>query len=223
MHGVGCHHLLQCMKVKSESEVAQSCPTLSDPVDYSLPGSSAHRIFQARVAEWVAIAFLHGLHYMDSNPLFANSQLCFLEQTVQYLWCFCSIHNVNMNSAYLIVLLCGLNDFTCKGFRLFLVHVCLNVLPLVMWLFFILLLSERIKLKLIIKGLGLPGGSVVKNLLCNVRNTGSIPGLGRSFVPTKCMSHSYRAHDLKQEKPPWWESPHAAMKITTAKKKKVKE
>ena len=55
--GVGCHFLLQCMKVKSESEVAQSCPTLSDPMDYSLPGSSIHGIFQARVLEWGAIAF----------------------------------------------------------------------------------------------------------------------------------------------------------------------
>ena len=54
--GVGCHFLLQCMKVKSESEVAQSCLTLSDPVDCSLPGSSAHGIFQARVLEWVATA-----------------------------------------------------------------------------------------------------------------------------------------------------------------------
>ena len=55
--GVGCHFLLQCMKVKSESEVAQSCQTLRDPVDCSLPGSSTHGIFQARVLEWVAIAF----------------------------------------------------------------------------------------------------------------------------------------------------------------------
>ena len=55
--GVGCHFLLQCMKVKSESEVAQSCPTLSDPTDCSLPGSSVHGIFQARVLEWGAIAF----------------------------------------------------------------------------------------------------------------------------------------------------------------------
>ena len=55
--GVGCHFLLQCMKVKSESEVAQSCPTLRDPMDCNLPGSSAHEIFQARVLEWVAIAF----------------------------------------------------------------------------------------------------------------------------------------------------------------------
>ena len=55
--GVGCHYLLQWMKVKNESEVAQSCPTLSDPMDCSLPGSSAHGIFQARVLEWGAIAF----------------------------------------------------------------------------------------------------------------------------------------------------------------------
>ena len=55
--GVGCHFLLQCMKVKSESEVTQSCPTLSDPMDCILPGSSIHGIFQARVLEWGAIAF----------------------------------------------------------------------------------------------------------------------------------------------------------------------
>ena len=55
--GVGCHFLLQCMKVKSESEVAQSCPTLRDPMDCSLPGSSVHGILQARVLEWAAIAF----------------------------------------------------------------------------------------------------------------------------------------------------------------------
>ena len=55
--GVGCHFLLQCMKVKSESEVAQSCSTLSDPMDYSPPGSSVHETFQARVLEWGAIAF----------------------------------------------------------------------------------------------------------------------------------------------------------------------
>ena len=54
--GVGCHFLLQYMKVKSESEVAQSCPTLSHPMDCSPPGSSIHGIFQARVLEWGAIA-----------------------------------------------------------------------------------------------------------------------------------------------------------------------
>ena len=55
--GVGCHFLLQCMKVKNESEVAQSCAALHDPMDCSLPGSSVHGISQARVLEWVAIAF----------------------------------------------------------------------------------------------------------------------------------------------------------------------
>ena len=66
--GVGCHFLLQCMKVKSESEVTQSCPTLCDPMDCSLPGSSVHGIFQARVLEWGAIAF-SGLGHLLSTKL----------------------------------------------------------------------------------------------------------------------------------------------------------
>ena len=49
--GVGCHFLLQCMEVKSESEITQSCPTLRDPIDCSPPGSSVHGIFQARLQE----------------------------------------------------------------------------------------------------------------------------------------------------------------------------
>ena len=60
--GVGCHFLLQCMKVKSESEVAQSCLTLSNPMNCSLPGSSVHGIFQARVLEWVAVAIAFSKH-----------------------------------------------------------------------------------------------------------------------------------------------------------------
>ena len=85
--GVGCHFLLQCMKVKSESEVAQSCLTPSNPMDYSLPGSSVHGIFQARVLEWGAIAFSEGSPYglinllplSGSLPQFSNlksSLLC---------------------------------------------------------------------------------------------------------------------------------------------------
>ena len=61
--GVGCHFLLQCMKVKNESEVAQLCPTLRDPMDCSLPGSSAYGIFQARVLEWGANAFSEAIVY----------------------------------------------------------------------------------------------------------------------------------------------------------------
>ena len=67
--GVGCHFLLQCMKVKSESEVAQSFLTLRDPMDCSPPGSSVHGILQARVLEWGAIAF--------SLPLCSYQQLCY--------------------------------------------------------------------------------------------------------------------------------------------------
>ena len=64
--GVGCHFLLQCMKVKSESEVTQSCPTLHDPIDCSLAGSSIHGIFQARVLEWGAILLFSSisLHWL---------------------------------------------------------------------------------------------------------------------------------------------------------------
>ena len=59
--GVGCHFLLPCMTVKSESEVAQLCPTLSDPMDCSPPDSSVHGIFQARVLDWVVISSLRKL------------------------------------------------------------------------------------------------------------------------------------------------------------------
>ena len=71
--GMGCHFLFQCMKVKSESEVAQSRPTLRDPMDCSLPGSSVHGIFQARVLEWGAIAFsnlFRGIHKILLTPEF---------------------------------------------------------------------------------------------------------------------------------------------------------
>ena len=65
--GVGSHFLLQCMKAKSESEVAQSCPTLRNPMDCSLPGSSTYEIFQARVLEWGAIAFSERLAEFSSS------------------------------------------------------------------------------------------------------------------------------------------------------------
>ena len=65
--GVGWHFLLQCMKVKSEREVAQLCLTLRDLMDCSLPGSSVHGIFQARVLEWSAIAFSTEMQYLDAT------------------------------------------------------------------------------------------------------------------------------------------------------------
>ena len=73
--GVGCHFLLQCKKVKSESEVTQSCPTLSEPTDCSLPGSSVHGIFQARVLEWGAIAFsVKPLKGFSNEPIASETE-----------------------------------------------------------------------------------------------------------------------------------------------------
>ena len=74
--GKGCHFLLQCMKVKSESEVAQSCPTPSDPMDCNLPGSSVHGICQARVLEWVAIAFSN-INVLEPDILLLSLQASF--------------------------------------------------------------------------------------------------------------------------------------------------
>ena len=71
--GVGCHFLLQYRKVKSESEVAQLCPTLCDPMDCSLPGSSIHGIFQARVLDWGAIAFSQS--FPNKSFLLSNTNI----------------------------------------------------------------------------------------------------------------------------------------------------
>ena len=85
--GVGCHFLLQCMKVKSESEVAQSCPTLINPVDCSPPGSSIHGVFQARVLEWGAIAFSGIMHGQWANARFCNTEWRELwTYTFRYFW-----------------------------------------------------------------------------------------------------------------------------------------
>ena len=85
--GVGCHFLLQCMKVKSKSEVTQSCSTLSDPMDCSLLGSSVHGIFQARVLEWVAIAFSE-IHSTDIQ-ITKHTHTCISElQLNRVMWVF---------------------------------------------------------------------------------------------------------------------------------------
>ena len=86
--GVGCHFLLQCMKVKIESEVAQSCLTLSDPVDCSLPGSSVQGIFQARVLEWGAIAF-SGIYihtYTNSLYLYTHTEKAMTTHSSTLAW-----------------------------------------------------------------------------------------------------------------------------------------
>ena len=82
--GMGCHFLLQCTKVKSESEVAQSCLTLSDPMDCSLPGSSIHGILQARVLEWGAICFLLAANSTDYERVDSDC-------SVSQFYLFCSL------------------------------------------------------------------------------------------------------------------------------------
>ena len=91
--GVGCHFLLQCMKVKSQSEVAQSCLTPSNPMDCSLPGSSVHGIFQARVLEWGAITF-------SNNTI----------QSSKYYWSFMS-HKLLMWSHFEIGIFLVMSGF----------------------------------------------------------------------------------------------------------------
>ena len=86
--GVGCHFLLQCMKVKSESEDAQSRPTLSDPIDCSPPGSSVHGIFQATELEWVAIAFSLYLSYLLSKTMGCLSRYLMSSASIQKLFCW---------------------------------------------------------------------------------------------------------------------------------------
>ena len=94
--GVGCHFLLQCMKVKSESEVAQLCPILSDPMDCSPPGSPVPGIFQARVLEWGAIAF-------SRRPILVE-----VKKRVYKHCCFCSV-------AQLCLTLCDPMDCSLPG------------------------------------------------------------------------------------------------------------
>ena len=77
-NGVGCHFLFQCMQLKSESEVTQSCPTPSDPMDRSPPGSSIHGIFQARVLEWGAIAFSDTLSHLSLKQSYTASGIVIL-------------------------------------------------------------------------------------------------------------------------------------------------
>ena len=97
--GVGCHFLLQCIKVKSESEDTQPCPTLSDPMDCRPPGSSVHGIFQAKILEWGAIAFsgklvLNGYKYilwLGNSPSGRNVYKYFMKDMYQ---------NVQSSSVY---------------------------------------------------------------------------------------------------------------------------
>ena len=85
--GVGCHFLLQCMKVKSEREVAQLCPTLRDPMDCSLPGSSIPGILQTRTVEWVAIFFSNESKFKVKGKLLSCVRLLATPRTAAHQAC----------------------------------------------------------------------------------------------------------------------------------------
>ena len=110
--GVGCQFLLQCMKVKSESEVAQSCPTLRDPMDCSLPGCSAHEIFQARVlvhrGEQSAFRICQGTH--ASVTAAESPGRCAFGTQVWTLWILGSCKLGEMQAS--------VKHFRCKFFSL---------------------------------------------------------------------------------------------------------
>ena len=122
--GVGCHFLLQCMKVKNESEVTQSCPTLSNPMDCSPPGSSVHGIFWARVLEWGAIAFsnLHLQSHINEvypqakmyscNSAESSSKLSTWRKTAQLIY-----HTLIHKSQFLMGLIFKSKKLIFKSFK----------------------------------------------------------------------------------------------------------
>ena len=106
--GVGCHFLLQYMKVESESEVAQSCLTLSDPMDCSLPGSSIHGIFRATVLEWGAIAFSRSSVVLLVFSFWGGGRSTCSISHLEECW---SVQLLSMDLVFLLFLLSLLSHF----------------------------------------------------------------------------------------------------------------
>ena len=90
------------MTVKSESKVAQSCPTLSDPMDCSLPGSSVHGIFQARVLEWVAIALTQFTESLNVAMFWAPLHFLQIRESDKEIWSSALVIQNNLFSCYLL-------------------------------------------------------------------------------------------------------------------------
>ena len=113
--GVGCHFLLQCMKVKSESEVAQSCPTLSDPMDCSLPGSSVHGISRQEYWSGLSISSSHILilFQWDVETLLLHRFIPLSPFLCYYCYIYftCTSINVKKNQQYLVIVI-NLYNFT---------------------------------------------------------------------------------------------------------------
>ena len=130
--GVGCHFLLQCVKVKSESEVAQSCRTLSDPIDSSPPGSSVHGIFQAGVLEWGCVP----LHSYKYRLLQKWPTPCFPLTTLHPFSCLCASASSSfwnaLSLSHVINSIRGLSFepvvwFCCVKIDLYIYHVIYDI------------------------------------------------------------------------------------------------
>ena len=135
--GVGCHFLFQCMKVESESEVAQSCPTLRDPMVCSLPDSSIHEIFQARILEWGAIA-LCSIFFFTTLILPVHKHDIFLHPFVSSLISFISILYFSVHRSFV-----SLGKFIPKYFILFIAMV--NEIVSLIYYEFSLLLYRKVR------------------------------------------------------------------------------
>ena len=179
--GVGCLFLLQCMKVKSESEVDQSCLTLRDPMDCSLPGSSVHGIFQTRVVEWVAIAF---------STVFIGT----FKKKLR--WSLLPLHKCRMILSkmwypHMKKWWCLFNC-PCK-----LTHIVHLIRVYVLCVFQFVVLSGNVWIQMTFTE-SFPDGSVVKNLPANVGTTGDAglsPGSRRSPGEGNSNPFQYSCND----------------------------
>ena len=181
------------MKVKSESEVAQSCPTLCDPMDCSLPGSSAHGIFQARVLEWRAIAF--------SNPRGWIPKFVFIHPFIKFLLSTC-----NVTGGDAAVMTKDIPESRHGAYGL-LIHLH----PPKMWPVSQSYFNLRITLV---------GGTVVKNLPANAdwqvwSDTGLIPRSGKSPEAGNGNPLQYSCLENPMDRRAWWATVHGVTKSQT--------
>ena len=214
--GVGCHFLLQCMKVKSESEVTQSCPTLRDRMDCSLPGSSIHGIFQARVLEWVGIAFSFFFLGSHQTVLWPNNQqLSSLNTLIPLDWFrrpespFANGWTTFLRPFFPLLFI----EIVSAGYFLFRSSKKAQRNPQET-----LSLSHR-KLSFILSSLltiwGFPGGSDGKESVCSAGDLGSIPGLGRSLEEGNGYPLQYSCLDNPMDRGAWWATVHGVARSWT--------
>ena len=175
------------MKVKNESEVAQSCPTLCNPMDCSLPGSSAHGIFQARVLEWVAIAFSTCIYDVCLISVQLLSEILFWKKN----FCFINLKAIALRNPKV------------------------RFVPISYAFLFFFYSSFLQKLCLLLSLFGFPGGTVVKNSPANAGEVGLIPGLGRSPGEVHGNPLQYSCLQNSMDRGAWQATVHGVTKSWT--------